>query len=189
MGQHMGASVRRAVGIDEGKALRLEPQGHSNGCSGHPEKFLHWDCAVSIPTGSGMHFCSRINTAVTYIEPKSPPDPPLQCCGSGMFIPDPTFSIPDPNCLHPGSASKNLSILAPKKPKKWFLSSRKYDPGCSSRIPNPDADFLLIPDPGSRGQKGTRSRIPDPQHCSSPCFFFFSWLDRSSQSKISYSTT
>jgi hypothetical protein len=22
-----------------------------------------------------------------------------------------------------------------------------------------------IPDPGSRGQKGTRSRIPDPQHC------------------------
>ena len=54
-------------------------------------------------------------------------------------IPDPTFfhpgsrirtvSIPDP-----GSASKNLSILTPKKQKKWFLSSRKYDPGCSSRI-------------------------------------------------------
>jgi hypothetical protein len=31
-----------------------------------------------------------------------------QCCGSGMFI-------PDPNCLHPGSASKNLSILTIKK--------------------------------------------------------------------------
>jgi hypothetical protein len=33
-------------------------------------------------------------------------------------------------------------------------------------IPDPDADFLPIPDPGSRGQKGTRSRIPhpDPQH-------------------------
>jgi hypothetical protein len=41
----------------------------------------------------------------------------------------------------------------------WFLSSRKYDPGCSSRIPDPDADFLPIPDPGSRGQKGTGSRI------------------------------
>ncbi len=64
------------------------------------------------------------------------------------------FSIPDP-----GSASKNLSILTPKKPKKLFPSSRKYDPGCSSRIPDPDADFLPIPDPGSRGQKGTRSRI------------------------------
>ncbi len=42
----------------------------------------------------------------------------------GMFIPDPTFS-------HPGSASKKLSILTPKK---WFLSSRKYDLGCSSGI-------------------------------------------------------
>jgi cohesin complex subunit SCC1 len=69
--------------------------------------------------------------------------------GGGDFFP---FRIPDPNCLHPGSASKNLSILTPKKPpkktKKWFLSSRKYDP---------DADFLpsLIPDPAIK-------RAPDP---------------------------
>jgi hypothetical protein len=41
----------------------------------------------------------------------------------------------------PGSASKNLN------------------PGCSSRIPDPDADFLPIMDPGFRGQKGTGSRI------------------------------
>jgi hypothetical protein len=53
----------------------------------------------------------------------------------------------------------DLSIEPPKKLKKWFLSSKKYDPGCSSRIPDPDADFLPISDPGSRGQKGTRSRI------------------------------
>jgi hypothetical protein len=69
-------------------------------------------------------------------------------------IPDPTFfhpgsrirtvSIPDP-----GTASKNLSILTPKKPKKWVLSSRKYDPGCSSRIPDPDAGVKKAPDPGS----------------------------------------
>ncbi len=89
-----------------------------------------------------------------------------QCCGSVMFIPDPgsdffpsrirTVSIPD----H-GSSSKNLSILTPKKAKKWFLSFKKYDPGCSSRIPDPDADFLpsRIPDLGSRGQKSTQSRI------------------------------
>ncbi len=62
--------------------------------------------------------------------------PSKQYRGSGMFIPDPTFfhpetvSIPDP-----GSASKNLSILTPKN---WFLP---------------------IPDPGSRVQKGTGSRI------------------------------
>jgi hypothetical protein len=66
-----------------------------------------------------------------------------QCCGAGMFIPDPNFS-------HPGSASKNLSIL--------FPSSRKYDPGCSSRI-------LIfypsrIPDPGVK-----KPPDPDSQHC------------------------
>jgi hypothetical protein len=43
--------------------------------------------------------------------------------GSGMCIPDHGSDfvpsrIPDPNCLHPGSASKNLSILTPKKIKK-----------------------------------------------------------------------
>ncbi len=46
-------------------------------------------------------------------------------------------------------------------PKKFILNSRKYDLGCSSpiRIPDPDLDFLPIPDPGTRGQKGTGSRI------------------------------
>jgi hypothetical protein len=28
------------------------------------------------------------------------------------------------------------------KPKKCFLTSQKYDPGCSSRIPAPDPDFF-----------------------------------------------
>jgi hypothetical protein len=40
-------------------------------------------------------------------------------------------------------------------PKKWFLSSRKYDPGCSSQIPDLDADLLTIPDPGVK-------KAPDP---------------------------
>ncbi len=55
------------------------------------------------------------------------------------------FSIPDPNCLHPRSRIR--------------IKEFKYDPRCSSLIPDPDADFLPIPDPGSRGQKGTGSRI------------------------------
>jgi hypothetical protein len=73
----------------------------------------------------------------------------FQCGGSGMFIPD------------PGSSSKNLSNLTPKKAKKWFLSSKKYDPGCSSRIPDPDADFLpsRIPDPGVKKAPNPGSRI------------------------------
>jgi hypothetical protein len=34
-------------------------------------------------------------------------------------------------------------------PKKWFLSSRKYDGlGCSFRVRIPDPDFLPIPDQG-----------------------------------------
>jgi hypothetical protein len=75
----------------------------------------------------------------------------------------PHFSIPEPNCLHPGSQIriKEFKYFNLKKPKKWFPSSRKYDPGCSSQIPDPDADFLPILDPESRGQKGTGSRIPD----------------------------
>ncbi len=52
---------------------------------------------------------------------------------------------------------KEFKYFNPQKTKKWVLSSRKYDPGCSSRIPDPDADFLPIPGPGSRGQKGTGS--------------------------------
>jgi hypothetical protein len=64
-------------------------------------------------------------------------------------IPHPNFSIPDPH--------KKIKKFKYFNPKKWFLSSRKYDPGCSSRFPDP---YLLpIPDPGSRGQKGTGSRI------------------------------
>ncbi len=63
--------------------------------------------------------------------------------------------IPDPNCLHPGSSSKNLSILTQNKPKKWFLSSKKYDPGCSSRIRMLTFYPSQIPDPGVK-------KAPDP---------------------------
>ncbi len=85
-------------------------------------------------------------------------------------VADPTFfhtgfRIPDPNCFHPGSRIR-INEFKYINSKKWFLSSRKYDPGCSSLIPDPDHDFWTIPDPGSRGQKCFRSRIPDsdPQH-------------------------
>jgi hypothetical protein len=81
-----------------------------------------------------------------------------QCCGSGMFIPDPTFfhsRIRIVSILDPGSASKNFSILTNKN---GFLSSRKYDPGCSSRITDLDPDFYpsRIPDPGVK-------KAPDPR--------------------------
>jgi hypothetical protein len=105
---------------------------------------------------------------------------------------NPNFSIPDPNFFHPGSEFFPSRILGPyfsiqgpgseyfypgsririKKfkhfnPKIWFLSSRKYDLGFSSRIgiPNPDPDFLPIPDPGS-GSATLRVRFPTLQYLS-----------------------
>jgi hypothetical protein len=57
------------------------------------------------------------------------------------------LSIPDPNCFHPGSRIR-IKEFKYFNPKKWFLSCRKYDAGCSSQIPDPDPDFLPIPDPG-----------------------------------------
>ncbi len=96
----------------------------------------------------------------------SVPDP-----GCLSRIPDPTFfhpgsrirtvSIPDP-----GSSSKNLSILTPKKPKTWFLSSRKYDPVCSSRIRMQTFYPSRIPDPGVKKapDPGSRIRIRNTVH-------------------------
>ncbi len=83
----------------------------------------------------------------------------IQRCGSGMFISDPgsdffPYRIWIVSIPNPGSASQKLKYFYPIK---WFLSSRKYDPGCSFQIPDPDPDFLPIPDPGCRGH-----RIPDP---------------------------
>jgi hypothetical protein len=74
-------------------------------------------------------------------------------------IPDPNFSIPD-------QGLKRFSDLDPyPHPRIFCILTQKivsklseYDPGCSSRIriPDPDLDFLPIPDPGVK-----RHRIPD----------------------------
>ena len=58
-----------------------------------------------------------------------------------LFIPNPGS---ENFIFHPGSASKNLSIL----PKKLSLSSRKYDPGCSSWIRILIFYPSWIPEPG-----------------------------------------
>jgi hypothetical protein len=93
-------------------------------------------------------------------------------CISSVSVADPgcLSRIPDPTFFHPGSRIRTvsnpdphqrISILTPKKAKKWFLSSKNYDPGCSSRIPDPDADFLpsRIPDPGVKKAPDPGSRI------------------------------
>jgi hypothetical protein len=76
-------------------------------------------------------------------------------CGSGIFIPDPNF-------FHPGSwiLIKEFKYF---NPKERFLSYRKYDSGCWSRVRILTFYPSRISDPGSRGQKSTGSRIR--QHC------------------------
>jgi hypothetical protein len=68
------------------------------------------------------------------------------CCGYGIVIPDPNF-------FHPGSASKNVSILSQKMVSKLSEISSGFF------LPDLDPDFLPVPDPGSKGQKGTGSQI------------------------------
>ncbi len=68
----------------------------------------------------------------------------IQCWESGVFTPDPNFN-------HPGSASNNLSILTQK------IVSKLSEIWSGLFIPDSDPDFFT--QPGSRGKKGTRSRI------------------------------
>jgi hypothetical protein len=59
-----------------------------------------------------------------------------------------------------GQFSKNYRRIIELLPKQLSLSSQKYGIG----IWNPGSVIREKPisDPGSRGQKGTRSRIPNP---------------------------
>jgi hypothetical protein len=91
--------------------------------------------------------------------------------GRKMNVADPGSLSRNRIFFHPGSASKNKSILT----QKLFLSSRKYYQGCSSgsrsRILDPDSDFLPIPDPDVGGMDPRTGSTPKchnvtgPQHC------------------------
>jgi hypothetical protein len=116
---------------------------------------------------------SRILDPESEFFPSRIPDP-----GSKFFpssIPDPGSEFFPSRMLDPGSASKSFKYFSPKK---WFLSSQKYDPGFPSRIRILDLnpDFLPIPDPdpgsqipnpGVKNAQDSWSLIldPDSQHC------------------------
>ncbi len=77
-----------------------------------------------------------------------------------MFIPDPTFSHPESR-IH----IKEFKYGTYFNPKKIFLSSRKNDPGYSSRIRIPESEFFTHPESRIQGLKKQRIPDPDPQHC------------------------
>ncbi len=76
-----------------------------------------------------------------------------------LQIRDVQWFIPDPGSefFHPGSRIrfKEFNLT-----KKLFLSSRKYDPDCSSRI-----RILIFYSSRIQGSKRHRIPDPDPQHC------------------------
>ncbi len=92
---------------------------------------------------------------------KNPKTKNSQCWGSGMFIPEPNFSTPDPGSKRfripdPGSASRNTGISV-FNPKKCFsaIGNMISDVHPRIRIPIPGSWFLPIPDPGVK-------KAPDP---------------------------
>jgi hypothetical protein len=135
---------------------------------------FHWDRSrnTGIPGIALFNFKKRQFT------------PQKQCGGSGMFIPDPQTATRErgekkffviPFCRHKFHKIENYFSFEVLKKKIWAnfqriieLFTQKivtklsktwlWDPGSGKNL-------FQIPDPGSRGQKGTGSRIPDPQHC------------------------
>ncbi len=123
---------------------------NSNGPNMHPypykntvfkKYFLMWHVFLLVPVPVCYRYPVKFAWTAFTVLYRSP----VQCCGSGMFIPDSNF-------FHPGSAKNNLSILIPN-----WLSCREYAPDCSSRIriltfyPSriPDRGVKKAPDPGS----------------------------------------
>ncbi len=77
-----------------------------------------------------------------------------QCYGSGMFISDPIFFVPDP-----GSVKPRIRICNKEFKYRYFDPENwKYAPGCLCLI-----RFLSIPDPGVKMHQIPN---PDPRHCS-----------------------
>ncbi len=88
-----------------------------------------------------------------------------QGCGSGMFILDPKSEF-FPSRIQVKKISESRIRIRTKKFKyfnpKMFLSSRKYDLGCSSRIRILIFYPSRIPDTGAKKAPDTGS---GPQHC------------------------
>ncbi len=82
---------------------------------------------------------------------------------TGAFVTISVAHIPDPTFFYPSSELSPSRIRIEEfkyfNPKNWFLSSRKYDPGCSSRIRMLTFYPSRIRDPGPGVKKA-----PDPQH-------------------------
>ncbi len=103
-----------------------------------------WSAEPRFVLGSALQQADTRGTLTTEFRRTSVADPGCLSRIWPFSISDPNFFIPDPH--------QELKYF---NPKKWYLSFRKYDPGCSSRIrilyPSgiPDPGVKKAPDPGS----------------------------------------
>ncbi len=87
---------------------------------------------------------------------------PIQRASCCVADPGCLSQIPDPKFFHPGSriqGQEDSGSRAGSVPIKQFLSSRKYDPGCSCRIRILIFYLSRIPDPGVKKSLDPGSRI------------------------------
>ncbi len=86
-----------------------------------------------------------------------------------MFIPDPESRIRIFPSLIQGKKDSGSRIRIKEfkyfQLKKLCLSFRKWDPGYSSRIRNPDPDLDILPIPDAPDPGVKKAPDPDPQHC------------------------
>jgi hypothetical protein len=86
-----------------------------------------------------------------------------QCCGSGIFTPDPGSEF-----FHPEFRIRECKYIFLTQKIVSKLSGnmiQEVHPGSKFRIPVPDIDFLRIPDPVVK--KTANSGSTRPQHCKS----------------------
>ncbi len=112
-------------------------------------------CQQRITTFWNFH-CFSFNLFIAPLETDSKFVNSTQCYGSGMFIPDPGSDF-----FPSGSRIlKEFKYFNPQKIKKMVSKLLKIWSGLF--IPDPGSGCWLSTHPGSQGQKGTQSRIPDP---------------------------
>ncbi len=131
--------------------------------------------SVPVPCGKLINFCSsKIESAAKIPELRLTKLHTVYGSNGRLYsFPMPICSVTDPGCLsrarvrifpsrikgqkYSGSRIQiRIKELKYFQPKILFPSSRKYDLGCSSRTPDPDLDYLQIPDPGAK-------KPPDPR--------------------------
>ncbi len=103
----------------------------------------------SLVTKTYLSFCKSISNLCAVLRILGA-DPGSQTRDPNFFQPVSEFF--PPRFPDPGSASKNLSILTQK------IVSKLPEIWSGLFIPDSDPEFLSIPDPGTRCQKGTGSR-------------------------------